>query len=211
VPFTFTELLVTLAVIGILLAMLLPVLRRAVEYARESYCMNNLRQVALGYHQYMSDHLTETPFPESGYFLDDLSVTLPYVKMLDVYTCPSTGTPPYGNDGDMAHGGDYLAVVFKDWREIELAVSQWNAGHGNSLYGIDLDNPAFKKKGGIELLASAQNGVIYENNPSNHFRGFRNVLFVKDLHYERAHDSEDRLFLRLVPGGVGGRVVEKFW
>jgi prepilin-type N-terminal cleavage/methylation domain-containing protein len=211
VRFTLIELLVAIAIIGILAAILMPVLRRAMEYGREIYCMNNLRQIALGYHQYMSDHMTKTPIPESGFFLDDLSLSLPYVKMLEVYGCPSTGSAPYGSPADMEHGGDYMATIFEKWEDIELATSQWNNGHGNNIYGLDPGNPAFVKKGGMALLASAQNGVIYENNQGNHFKGFRNVLYVQDLHYEKAHESEGRLFLRLVPGSMCGRRLEKFW
>jgi len=209
--FTLIELLVTIAIIGILAAILMPVLRRAMEYAREAYCMNNLRQIALGYHQYMADFDTKTPIPGSGFFLDDLSLALPYVKMLDVFTCPSTGSAPYGSPADMEHGGDFMATVFEKWEDIELATSQWNHGHGNNIYGLDPSNPAFVKKGGMALLAAAENGVIYENNPGNHFKGFRNVLYVQDIHYERAHSSENRLFLRLVPGSMCGRRLEKFW
>lgn len=209
--FTLIELLVTVAIIGILAAILMPMLRRAIEYAREIYCMNSMHQIALGYHQYLIDYKTKTPMPESGFFLDDLSPAVPYVKVMDVFLCPSTGTAPYASPEDMQYGGDYMVTIFDEWRDIELAVSQWNAGHGNSVYGLDPSNPAFIKKGGIELLASAENGVIYENNPGNHFSGFRNVLYVDDLHYEKVNDSENRLFLRLVPGSMCGRRVEKFW
>jgi len=209
--FTLVEILVVIGILGILLAMFIPSLRRAREYAREAYCMNNLRQVAIGYRQYMDDHKVETPMPSSGFFLDDLSVSIPYVKMLDVYHCPSTGTPAPTSVAAMANGGDYLVTIFKEWKDIELSVSQWNNGHGNSIYGLDPSNPAFKKAGGMALLAQFKNGVVYENNVGNHFRGFRNVLYVSDFHYEKTHTTSGAKFIKLVPGSMCGRRVEKFW
>lgn len=64
VGFTLVELLVVIAIIGILVALLLPAIQAAREAARRTQCKNQLRQLAISFHNH---HDTHRFFPAGGW------------------------------------------------------------------------------------------------------------------------------------------------
>jgi prepilin-type N-terminal cleavage/methylation domain-containing protein/prepilin-type processing-associated H-X9-DG protein len=59
--FSLIELLVVMAIIGILAALLLPALGRSLRQADRVHCLNNLRQIGISFQQFADDHQNRYP------------------------------------------------------------------------------------------------------------------------------------------------------
>jgi prepilin-type N-terminal cleavage/methylation domain-containing protein/prepilin-type processing-associated H-X9-DG protein len=83
--FTLIELLVVIAIIAILAAILFPVFAKAREKARQSSCLSNCKQLAVGVLMYVQDY-DEMLFPDPYKIWNDIQ---PYIKNTQLYRCPS--------------------------------------------------------------------------------------------------------------------------
>ena len=63
--FTLIELLVVIAIIGILAALLLPVLNKSQQRAQRIWCENNLHQIGVAFHTFANDHNGNFPMAVS--------------------------------------------------------------------------------------------------------------------------------------------------
>jgi prepilin-type N-terminal cleavage/methylation domain-containing protein/prepilin-type processing-associated H-X9-DG protein len=66
--FTLIEILIVIAIISLLAAILFPVFGRARESARRASCASNMRQLGMGFAQYIQDY--DERLPRAGFFGD---------------------------------------------------------------------------------------------------------------------------------------------
>lgn len=99
--FTLIELLVVIAIIAVLIALLLPAVQQAREAARRTQCRNNLKQIGLAIHNYMSTH-TVMPFGKGASYAgapvyarwSQHAMILPYIDQAPLYNTMDFNYPP---------------------------------------------------------------------------------------------------------------------
>lgn len=118
--FTLIELLVVIAIIAVLIALLLPAVQAAREAARRSQCVNNLKQIGLGFMNFESanSHLPQGPYdgqetgtppwdccnadgPEGW---NHFFKILPFIEQQQVYNLANFSVPPAKTRDTMLNG-----------------------------------------------------------------------------------------------------------
>ena len=160
--FTLIELLVVIAIIALLAAILFPVFARARENARKSSCLNNLKQMGVGFAQYTQDF--DEHYPRSkmgGYIYPGTTAAtginpeapwqfliLPYTKSTQIYKCPSNGHT--GRTGWSWNGTD--DIIFEHYLSNGVNGTSGTLGGGQPV-GRDTGRP-------ISDLRAAANVIL---------------------------------------------------
>jgi prepilin-type N-terminal cleavage/methylation domain-containing protein/prepilin-type processing-associated H-X9-DG protein len=124
--FTLIELLVVVAVIAILAAILFPVFAKAREKAKTTSCQSNLKQIGLGFAQYVQDYDETYPFMYMGGGLNQWNIvqwtmsTQSYIRNTQILKCPSdpndvassyiVNNSGLTNNGNFLLGGGWIGI-----------------------------------------------------------------------------------------------------
>lgn len=93
--FTLIELLAVIAVIGVLVAILIPVVGKVRQNARDANCKSNLKQIGTAYLLYVQDNKGKVPTDGGGVGavwtqqLDPYMIRIADTNMRQMYKCPS--------------------------------------------------------------------------------------------------------------------------
>src|SRR6266567_3790694 len=131
--FTLIELLVTIAIIGILAALLLTALSSVKLKAQRISCLNNVKQLALGSFMYASDHSrhagVEAPAFPGGNWMGTLNE---YAKVKGILICPSAPVhqPPPASGNEQG----YADRAWVRWTSDKKTMFSGSYGYNGYLY-----------------------------------------------------------------------------
>ena len=107
--FTLIELLVVIAIIAVLISLLLPAVQAAREAARRASCVNNLKQLGLALHNYISVNDTLPPggfpmlLPEYGVYINNAD-----------FSADARLLPYMGQQGPLNNAANFSVPAFND-------------------------------------------------------------------------------------------------
>ncbi len=156
--FTLIELLVVVAIIGILAAMLLPVLTKARQKANRIVCISNLKQQGMALNMYAEDYSGYAPLPfsaaESAHFLGGWSGYAAYGgRYLFVSDAP-------GNDPLAVNLGRLYTEGYVSARQLYFCKSLNESGWGGISY-LDHEQQGWSHDGIPEMTVQRCQGSYY--------------------------------------------------
>ncbi len=169
--FTLVELLVVIAIIGILVGLLLPAVQAAREAARRMQCSNNLKQWALGAHNYESTFKALPAGridPARGGFRWSMNASLtPYIEQSNLYNLTNFALDPNA-DSRVANVQIPVNVCPSDFDRMTNAADPEHAvGVGRTSYNANAGNDTGWVLSGsvINIAAGGEraNGIFVTN------------------------------------------------
>jgi prepilin-type N-terminal cleavage/methylation domain-containing protein/prepilin-type processing-associated H-X9-DG protein len=154
--FTLIELLVVIAIIAVLIALLLPAVQSAREAARRAQCTNNLKQIGLAMHNYVSVHDSFPPGWKGCCWGTWLIYVMPHLEQQAIYNSWNFA----GNN--LWQPGEYFESPFRYGSPSNLTVTTTRI----STFYCPSDGGNTNLIGGSSWPVTSQNYVVNFGNTS---------------------------------------------
>jgi prepilin-type processing-associated H-X9-DG protein len=120
--FTLVEILVFLALVTLLAAILWPVFMRPRENVHRYSCQSNLKQIGLGFIQYVQDYNEKFPSARVTASTGWADVLLPYIKSTQLFRCPAAPMAANGFSSDYFYNRNLARAPYNSISEMALTI-----------------------------------------------------------------------------------------
>ena len=165
--FTLTELLVVIAIIGILAALLLPVLSSVKKSAQNTACQSNLKQLQIGFHLYVGDNNDYLPANNLVY---DVPPCLPIPGNTGPSWC--TNIAPF----DATPEGITAGLLYRYTKSIPIYRCPADHSTIETRDGAKLPQPRLRSYS----MSQSINGMKYAGDAASYFPRFSKLTQIKN-------------------------------